>query len=80
MKTKFRILNNIRKSQIAAATRMVNALKEAFPEGSEVKCYLSSRQAIPSSGVVVYHHSDGTLRVRLKTGTVKNVNYSMVVT
>ncbi len=79
------MMNEIKaaQSQLTAAHKaMLAALRRAWPEGTEVSVLLRSDQTRPSRGIVIAHHSDGALRVRLigtRRGAVKSIHHSNVL-
>lgn len=63
---------------MAARDAMYAGLRLAFPLHSEVEFCRNHTQKNPSRAVVISHTSDGTARVRLSTGTTRDIHWKKV--
>lgn len=86
MQTPLDKLKSLEQQATAAREALRQALREQFPEGTQINVILSATQVNPSPAeVVFYSHRDGNLRVRLLSAkqrsrrAIRDVHYSKVV-
>jgi len=65
----------------AARAEYGKALSKEYPEGTRVSMMLSSRQIVPSVGVVIGLGNPGSLRVRIDSmwGMVRDIHWQDII-